>query len=116
MIESIIMFKNGLNEALSASIGRHQNIDLGGFEQGVWNEIHSIQRENSASWYEKMLQAMSVWQFQASALVFSICLGFLVGISSSSLVSDDINLQVFSSNSPYLLSTKLSVNYEETLY
>lgn len=110
------MFKNGLNEALSSSIGRYQNIDLSGFEQSVWNKIHSLQREAKASWYEKMLQAMSVWQFQASALVFSICFGLIIGMSTTSQVSNNINLQVFSSNSSYLLSTKLSLNYEEALH
>ena len=110
------MFKNSLNEVLSSSIARHQNIDLEGFEQGVWNKIHLLQRENAASWYEKMLQAMSVWQFQASAVAFSICLGLIVGMSTTSQVRDELNMQAFSSNSSYLLSTKLSLNYQEALH
>lgn len=114
------MFGKELSGLLSISIKSSEGVgEMRNIEQNVWSKIHEIKQSGSISWYDKMSQTMSVWQFQVSSIAFSMIFGLVVGLYSSpnSYISNKSNmdLQSFSSNSPYLLSTKLVRNYEEAL-
>ncbi len=114
------MFQKELDKLITTSIKKHpEHVNLGHIEAKVWDKIHIIKQDKNLSWYEKILEAMSIWQFQATSATFAIVFGLLIGIwapSGSYLANNDkIGLQAFSTNSPYLLSTKLVMNHEETL-
>ncbi|MFW2331631.1 MAG: hypothetical protein ACN4E2_04980 [Nitrospinota bacterium] len=114
------MFRKELDKLLAISLKNQPDLpNSGDIEQKVWNKIHLLQRENNIPWHEKMLQAMSVWQFQVSSIALSIIFGLIIGIATSTQTytasKAEMGLHAFSSNSSYLLSTKLVRNYEETL-
>ena len=114
------MFGKELSRLLSISIEKRTQVGaLRNVEHNVWSKIHAIKQDENVSWYDKMLQAMSVWQFQVSSVAFSLIFGLVVGMSISPSTYDsnkaNMDLQSFSSNSPYLLSTQLVRNYEEAL-
>jgi hypothetical protein len=114
------MFQKELNQLIATVITKHpEHVNLDHLEDNVWGKIHVIKQDKNLSWHEKILEAMSIWQFQAVTATFAMVFGLLVSIGASSgsyqTNNDKIGLQAFSKNSPYLLSTKLVMNHEETL-
>jgi len=114
------MFQKELNQLISTVITKHpEHTNLDHMEYNVWDKIRAIKQDKNLSWHEKMLEAMSIWQFQVVTATFAMVFGLLVSIGASSISykanNDKIGLQAFSANSPYLLSTKLVMNHEETL-
>jgi len=84
------------------------NNKLDRLEQDVWSKIHAASADMAKPWYDKMVAAFSVPQFQMASLAMALVIGIATSpmmIPSQTNISNDVlGMSVFSAQSTYLPS------------
>jgi len=90
------------------------NSKLDHLEQDVWRKIRMQAADIALPWYEKMVMAFSVPEFRLASLATAIVLGLLFSpvlpLPYDASASEVMGLEVFASNTPYLLTNQITGN------
>jgi len=106
-----------LRKTLDRLLSIHFRTDIGNskldhMEQDVWRKIRMQAADIALPWYEKMAMAFSVPQFRYASITTAVVLGLAFSPIMSSQYSASANeamgLEVFASNTPYLLTNQFS--------
>ncbi len=81
-------------------------------EQDVWRKIRMQTADMALPWYEKIVMAFAVPEFRMVSIAMAVVIGLVfspvITFSSSASASEAMGLQVFATNTPYLLTNQIA--------